>query len=513
MESLIADKLNFHKSCFRCEHCKGTLSLGNYASLHGRMYCKTHYKQLFKSKGNYDEGFGQKPHKELWNNKQNSAEKSKVKSPSMQRKSMDSKHSSNTGTNVVSQENGVKVENRKPASKISVIWPPQADEPKIPFSVEDDIKLVKPSWPPKEENALPNQTAQSPSRGTDSSSANGRQHIDNSTVAEKGKAEDAPIIPSQGASLEAVNNSTTQQTIKSNSHPQTREQVGSQMDSEVAAGVEVKEPGKVDESGHVVDRNQAQSVEEVQVNGHSEETGKAPAQEATETRNDNPEVAINETPAAVNANSNNNNNSLTMAEFEDMFDGFDRSGTSETHSLFMTNTNFDFFQTFDCDDSKWMPTEVLQLAQRDDAFVPASAKCAEATDCFSHTDFFGETDKGAYFLQNEATEPKISSSRFLEDIFAGLSTSSSGAVSDEKPDIRQSAAETPAVSALDDLLDFGMDLRGSRDQTEGGEDDSSVTKYSDVPGDGFSLWADDESLTVEEQIKRNRYYDDEDDIS
>uniref|UniRef100_A0A8C9ZQ18 LIM zinc-binding domain-containing protein n=1 Tax=Sander lucioperca TaxID=283035 RepID=A0A8C9ZQ18_SANLU len=67
MESLIADKQNFHKSCFRCEHCRGKLSLGNYASLHGRMYCKPHYTQLFKSKGNYDEGFGQKPHKELWN--------------------------------------------------------------------------------------------------------------------------------------------------------------------------------------------------------------------------------------------------------------------------------------------------------------------------------------------------------------------------------------------------------------------------------------------------------------
>lgn len=25
MESLIADKQNFHKSCFRCEHCKGKL--------------------------------------------------------------------------------------------------------------------------------------------------------------------------------------------------------------------------------------------------------------------------------------------------------------------------------------------------------------------------------------------------------------------------------------------------------------------------------------------------------
>lgn len=42
------------------------VSLGNYASLHGNVYCKPHFNQLFKSKGNYDEGFGHRPHKELW---------------------------------------------------------------------------------------------------------------------------------------------------------------------------------------------------------------------------------------------------------------------------------------------------------------------------------------------------------------------------------------------------------------------------------------------------------------
>lgn len=41
-------------------------SLGNYASLHGNVYCKPHFSQLFKKKGNYDEGFGHRPHKELW---------------------------------------------------------------------------------------------------------------------------------------------------------------------------------------------------------------------------------------------------------------------------------------------------------------------------------------------------------------------------------------------------------------------------------------------------------------
>lgn len=43
-----------------------TSSLGSYAALEGEFYCKPHYQQLFKSKGNYDEGFGRRQHKELW---------------------------------------------------------------------------------------------------------------------------------------------------------------------------------------------------------------------------------------------------------------------------------------------------------------------------------------------------------------------------------------------------------------------------------------------------------------
>uniref|UniRef100_A0AAZ1XQ43 LIM zinc-binding domain-containing protein n=1 Tax=Oreochromis aureus TaxID=47969 RepID=A0AAZ1XQ43_OREAU len=42
------------------------LSLGSFASLQGEFYCKPHFKQLFKSKGNYDEGFGREQHKQLW---------------------------------------------------------------------------------------------------------------------------------------------------------------------------------------------------------------------------------------------------------------------------------------------------------------------------------------------------------------------------------------------------------------------------------------------------------------
>ncbi|KAK2839757.1 hypothetical protein Q5P01_013497 [Channa striata] len=60
MDAVIVDRKKYHKSCFYCEHCKNKLSLGNYVSLHGHFYCLHHYKQLLKSKGNCDNGFGQK---------------------------------------------------------------------------------------------------------------------------------------------------------------------------------------------------------------------------------------------------------------------------------------------------------------------------------------------------------------------------------------------------------------------------------------------------------------------
>ncbi|XP_032719926.1 LIM domain-containing protein 2-like [Lontra canadensis] len=63
-------KVIFHNSCFCCKHCHTKLSLGSYAALHGEFYCKPHFQQLFKSKGNYDEGFGRKQHKELWAHKE-----------------------------------------------------------------------------------------------------------------------------------------------------------------------------------------------------------------------------------------------------------------------------------------------------------------------------------------------------------------------------------------------------------------------------------------------------------
>lgn len=139
MDALIVDKKKYHKSCFRCEHCRNTLSLGNYVSLHGHFYCLHHYKQLLKSKGNYDNGLGQKPpsgglfpsdEKLEWRYSMSSI--SSVDKPQR-------------GENEITK---IFDESKPLCNKISVVWPPQADVPKKSFKIEEDIQLTRPQWPP-----------------------------------------------------------------------------------------------------------------------------------------------------------------------------------------------------------------------------------------------------------------------------------------------------------------------------------------------------------------------------
>merc|ERR1711879_906445 len=69
MEKMVADKKVFHKTCMKCEHCSKTLGLGNFAALNGKYYCKPHFKQLFQTKGNYSDGFGEEKPTAKWENK------------------------------------------------------------------------------------------------------------------------------------------------------------------------------------------------------------------------------------------------------------------------------------------------------------------------------------------------------------------------------------------------------------------------------------------------------------
>ncbi|KAH9549840.1 hypothetical protein CY35_10G040200 [Sphagnum magellanicum] len=55
IEKTSVEGLPYHKNCFKCVHGGCTISPSNYAALEGRLYCKHHYSQLFKEKGNYSQ--------------------------------------------------------------------------------------------------------------------------------------------------------------------------------------------------------------------------------------------------------------------------------------------------------------------------------------------------------------------------------------------------------------------------------------------------------------------------
>ncbi|TPX37627.1 hypothetical protein SmJEL517_g00699 [Synchytrium microbalum] len=66
MEEISLDNKYFHKTCLKCTHCHSTLRLGNLAAMNGNYYCKPHFKELFRLKGNYSEGFGAEDPKKAW---------------------------------------------------------------------------------------------------------------------------------------------------------------------------------------------------------------------------------------------------------------------------------------------------------------------------------------------------------------------------------------------------------------------------------------------------------------
>ncbi|NWX35030.1 XIRP2 protein, partial [Notiomystis cincta] len=161
MERLVADKQNFHKSCFRCHHCGSQLSLGNYASLHGKIYCKPHFRQLFKSKGNYDEGFGHKQHKELWNSKDHLSSTDNTQAEEtnpINSVPVDPKPITEVNKDLHSGTEGAcpgildnNSEKSTERGKLKMTWPPSTDDAtsKKTFSTEELAKGNKSKWPPE----------------------------------------------------------------------------------------------------------------------------------------------------------------------------------------------------------------------------------------------------------------------------------------------------------------------------------------------------------------------------
>ncbi|XP_077436222.1 LIM domain and actin-binding protein 1a isoform X2 [Vanacampus margaritifer] len=145
LERLVANQQVFHSACFRCCHCNTKLSLLNYASLHNNVYCKPHFSQLFKAKGNYDEGFGHRPHKELWESKGEAGEAgalfttlpqvtkspssmgSELTSPSVEESPLAKVNVLTATMEALGQGTPEKSEKPAEARRLKISWPPQPE--------------------------------------------------------------------------------------------------------------------------------------------------------------------------------------------------------------------------------------------------------------------------------------------------------------------------------------------------------------------------------------------------
>uniref|UniRef100_A0A673HSH1 LIM domain and actin-binding protein 1-like n=1 Tax=Sinocyclocheilus rhinocerous TaxID=307959 RepID=A0A673HSH1_9TELE len=161
LEKLVANQQIYHNTCFRCAYCNTKLSLVNYASLHNNVYCKPHFCQLFKAKGNYDEGFGHRPHKELWEVRGEGAEEQVKLSPQETTSSPTVEESPLVKVNVLAatletrtQANSERMEKPLETGRLKISWPPQSEGDESATHVcgsadGSGIKPIRPKWPPE----------------------------------------------------------------------------------------------------------------------------------------------------------------------------------------------------------------------------------------------------------------------------------------------------------------------------------------------------------------------------
>ncbi|XP_055366516.1 LIM domain and actin-binding protein 1a isoform X2 [Betta splendens] len=175
LERLVANRQVYHMSCFRCSHCNTKLSLANYASLHNLIYCKPHFSQLFKAKGNYDEGFGHRPHKELWEVKGEdgktspevtqakphvlssaSASVSELESPCVEDSPLAKVNVLKATMEALEQESPEKTSRPTETHRLKISWPPLTEledsHSKVNLSTEgfSASKPIRAKWPPAE---------------------------------------------------------------------------------------------------------------------------------------------------------------------------------------------------------------------------------------------------------------------------------------------------------------------------------------------------------------------------
>lgn len=151
-------------------------SLANYASLHNNVYCKPHFSQLFKAKGNYDEGFGHRPHKELWEGKNESAEASPTsvtkptaqspatpsdqESPSVEDSPLAKVNVLTATMEALGQGYSEKADRPTETRRLKISWPPKTEPEDTPSrggaaantEVVSTGKPIRAKWPPEEDS-------------------------------------------------------------------------------------------------------------------------------------------------------------------------------------------------------------------------------------------------------------------------------------------------------------------------------------------------------------------------
>lgn len=204
-----------------------------------------------------------------------------------------------------------------------------------------------------------------------------------------------------------------------------------------------------------------------------------------------------------NANNNNNNNSNRLLYNKGSLAGI--HDTKEEAEL------------LDLSSSEPLPSQTsFKEETSNDVMASRLQEGSSASACAKYSQDMKEAEQeqpAAKTLACKETDdnPKFSASRFLDDIFAGFDDSSS-LLPGFKDDIY---SKESASSQLDDLLGFGIESKGETGQHTEAETrknplDKNDTKDAGLLSEAGSLWQDENDfLSIEEQIKQNRCYDDD----
>ncbi|NXV26094.1 XIRP2 protein, partial [Rissa tridactyla] len=320
MECLVADKQNFHKSCFRCHHCSSQLSLGSYAALHGKIYCKPHFKQLFKSKGNYDEGFGHKQHKELWNSKDQCSSVGNIhpeETNPINSIPVDLKPTTEVDQDLYLGTEGIHPDildnNLKKSTergKLKMTWPPSTGDatPKKTFSIEEVAKVNKPKWPPEDF------AQEGSSLHTNKPLGNKKDPQKKNAVGEQNKTDTANAQQNQHSSLSSLSEKEATNTCQAKKNEAGNngkdEEAGKAQDklNKTGGSQNREESGKNINEGDNVIVQSAGKEREKKIN----ETGNSEVVRVTNID----DVTVQKNHKEFSLNNNNNNNYATFSHLK-----------------------------------------------------------------------------------------------------------------------------------------------------------------------------------------------------